>query len=307
MAQNVKIAGASYLNVPAIVVPKTYGGTAAFLDTSDATASASDILSGKTAYANGTKITGTGSQGVALNYALVGGTSQPSSPVENTIWVNTGTTITAHAFSALRPTSPVNGMVWIQTGTESPVAFDAVAGNPITVYPLQAQQYVGGAWVSRTAKSYMGGAWRNWFIFLYDEGIGDMSRIDNNEVIQPGSTAFPGHTSVLISRSVSLTSRNFFATNAPVDLTGINGIVAVGYNSAIYQNYNPVLAVSSTRTSAAFESSANKVAFGNPVGSVEAYLDVSSLHGSYYVGVGVGYNGYGIQVNASIWTIVMIS
>ena len=63
MAQNVTIAGASYPDCPAIIVPKTEGGNAYFVDTSDADATASDILSGRVAYVDGTRITGTGSGG----------------------------------------------------------------------------------------------------------------------------------------------------------------------------------------------------------------------------------------------------
>ena len=60
MAQSVIINGVTYSDVPSVTIPKSGSGTAEFFDTSDATLdSGGKMLSGNTAYADGTKYTGT--------------------------------------------------------------------------------------------------------------------------------------------------------------------------------------------------------------------------------------------------------
>ena len=60
MAQNVVINGVTYSNVPMVKIPLTDSGNAEFYDTSDATLSSGDyMLESYTAYADGTKYTGT--------------------------------------------------------------------------------------------------------------------------------------------------------------------------------------------------------------------------------------------------------
>lgn len=65
MAQNVTVAGASYSDVPSVVLPKTGGGLASFHDVTDTTATAADVAQGMYFYlASGQRVAGVGLIGV---------------------------------------------------------------------------------------------------------------------------------------------------------------------------------------------------------------------------------------------------
>lgn len=83
MAQNITLLGASYSAVPAVVLPKTGGGTARFDDVSVTTAVASDVASGKVFLAaNGTVTTGTASGGGGMKVKTTTATPDTASHIQ---------------------------------------------------------------------------------------------------------------------------------------------------------------------------------------------------------------------------------
>lgn len=75
MAQNVIINNITYSSVPQVDIPLSGGGTAEFYDTSDATLDGGGkMLSGYTAYADGTKYTGTIATKTSSNLTASGAT-----------------------------------------------------------------------------------------------------------------------------------------------------------------------------------------------------------------------------------------
>lgn len=229
-----------------------------------------------------------GGSGGGLNFKVVGGTSAPASPKENTIWVNTDAEITSWAFSATEPEASAAGMVWISTGKTSTAPFNALKKNNITIYPISAKQYVGGAWVDKTAKIYQNGAWADWWDGeLYENG--------NQFTIITGGWGI--HNYITDSRPLMSAEHKsdqmfFQAQNDykvlmgignPVDLSDVNQIRITGkinrvfyYNGAIYGLHMDVLKTKDLDSKVARHSMLAEQVF-------DYTLDVSSLSGEHYV------------------------
>lgn len=115
-----------------------------------------------------------GGGGAALNFRVLAYATEAEllavTPNENTIGIITETPITSWIFSATEPSSVGHGMVWIKTSYISSVEFNALKKNGIQVYPISAKQYIGGAWVTKTAKSWLNGEWKALAIYLYNKG-----------------------------------------------------------------------------------------------------------------------------------------
>lgn len=108
--------------------------------------------------------------GMSLNFQIVGGTTQPTGPKENTIWVSTSEKITSWVLSATEPKAPEEGMVWITYGTSGAIEINALKKNGIQFFPVSAKQYVSGSWTARDMKVYQDGSWGVSIRYLHKNG-----------------------------------------------------------------------------------------------------------------------------------------
>lgn len=93
-----------------------------------------------------------------LNFKVVCGTTRPSDPRENTIWVNTAS-MSSWVFSPSKPTNPTEGMVWIVTGTSSPSTLNILKKNELFVFPIYLMQYTNSAFKDVEGAIYQNDKW----------------------------------------------------------------------------------------------------------------------------------------------------
>lgn len=228
--------------------------------------------------------------GNQLNFTVVGGTTEPTSPTENMIWVNTNVTISSYIFSATEPEAPVYGMVWIFTSVSSTVEFNALKKNGIQVYPISAKQYIRGAWVDVEAKSYQSGEWVYWWRGeLYDSGNEYTSVTGGWQArawkLKSGYTA----TAPTLTKNDTYMTGVFTKKNGSgvieiandVDLTGYSTLYMEYTGSGLNSSYYGILGVAD-RTATYYKDSALatvEVVYSDGKDSaVVASLDISSIN-----------------------------
>lgn len=223
--------------------------------------------------------------GAPLNFKVVGGTTQPSNPGENTIWVNTGTEVTGWVFAADQPESPSAGLVWIRTGLSSAIAFNALKKNAIQVYPICAKQYTSGAWTDVTAKSFQGGVWVDWATYLFRDGD-QMTELTNGWTFKTESGSITGSVSgnaIVFTRNGTEGQRASAFTGKTIDVTNFSklcaDVVIESFGEATDQGLTLGLTSTNTSYNPTFVASQKE----SSVVSKTIQLDISSVSGSYYV------------------------
>lgn len=148
MAKNVVINGVTYSNVPSVEIPISGGsGNAEFYDTSDATLdSGGKMLSGSTAYADGTKYTGTIATKTASDLTASGATvTVPSG------YYAAQATKSVASGSATAPATISGTTATLSTGTNTLTLTKSISVTPVVSAGYVASGTAANASVSLTA------------------------------------------------------------------------------------------------------------------------------------------------------------
>ena len=174
------------------------------------------------------------------------------------------------------------------------MAVNALKKNLIDVYTISEKQYIGGAWVTKTAKSYRNGEWLSWTTYYYKNG--------NTYDDVTGGYTLDDATLEADNIKIRITSdgqEGYITTNSKVDISGI---------STLHLKFNINVVSSYTRTAKVYlkVSDSKLTSVDGSVGSgAESYneyaqdtemedtisLDVSSVTGEKYIFVGLKNSG----------------
>lgn len=115
-----------------------------------------------------------GTGGFGLNLKIVNGTTMPSNPRENTVWVNTTTRITSYAFSYTQPETVSEGLLWLKiSNLDSGVEVDVGKKNSVKLNLTFAALYTGSAWKNVECFVFYKGEWKQFSFlrtYLYNAG-----------------------------------------------------------------------------------------------------------------------------------------
>ena len=222
--------------------------------------------------------------GGSLNYKVVGDTSAPSNPKENTIWVNTSTAITSHIFSATQPTSPVAGMVWFNIGTSCAAPINVLKKNDtLMLYPTGCKQYVSNKWTDKTAKTYQNGQLVDWRTYFFKSDTGAIIEFFVSSYFADPLSGVVGSNYIHVNSVHNNGGERGLSSVDAVDLTNVNTI----YFDVLAGTSNFSVGVASETIYYSTELVAYKAISAKSSRQIVA-VDVSKLKGAYYIG---GNNG----------------
>lgn len=236
--------------------------------------------------------------GGGLNLKVVGGTTQPTSPRDNTIWINTTTAITSYVLSHTQPETGTEGLVWLKTA-DTGVEINVGRKNAVLLHLASGMLYTGGKWISVNGFAYVNSVWNQFAkegIMVFDRTQQEYADINRNilavkdEEYISRKDADP-YIQMTISGSSAIT-RGYQWKN-PVDVTNYNTMEVVGYSTKAINQAGLSPNLNNSRNEIV---SAASQTFGTERSTLK--IDISSLTGNMYVGFSLKKGGGSIYVES---------
>ena len=231
--------------------------------------------------------------GGGLNLKVVGGTTRPTNPRENTIWANTTTAITGYVLSPTQPENGTEGLVWLKTA-DSGVEINVGRKNAVLLHLAMSQVYSGGGWATVEGYVYKSSAWVQFgFLALYKDGV---FSTDHTEKVIKGSIQYAG-TYYTATTNGGGNAGESYVVFGPLSLDGFNTVtMRATFVSTKVVNVRFVIMIAkdanATRSNAALKT---EVDIKNYVENTVS-LDISTLErGTWYVYAGINTGGSGWQ------------
>lgn len=255
--------------------------------------------------------TNAGGSGGGLNLKVVGSATQPATPRENTIWVNTTTAITGYVLSPTQPSTGTEGLVWLKTADTGGVEINVGRKNAVLLHLASGMLYTGGKWASVDAWAYINSVWEQFSIAfdgrLYDNGdqctdiTGGWGIADYKYVNSAGKESDPGAGTLESNRMHLASTRTKMAilgTAKPIDIDGLKTLTVDWQVLKCSDGATNALMVDIQREKKAGTSIAlATLGSGKVEKRLTSTLDISSLSGKAYVVVRVTVTAAGSSGN----------
>lgn len=221
-----------------------------------------------------------------------------STPSNGTIGIVSSTPISGYYFGSEPPLTDSDGILWLCTGTKSNVAFSATKFEQVMVYPLYAEQYINGAFVEVPAYSRQWGSWVRWWngqIYTSGHewnditggwvGVG-MKAHSGTSLTTQIPNIFNDVGSGMLTISNESGSGVAYCANQ-IDVSDYSKIVFEGdFHRIGSVTTNLLVGCWENFEGTYFSKSAKKYTDMPATTATSLELDVSSLSGCYYIGVG---------------------
>lgn len=224
---------------------------------------------------------------------VVGGTTRPSNPAVNTIWVNTSTVIGRVFVQNTTPEYPSAGNVWItlkpSIGNTVNIADDRML---FMVGFGVAYQYISNAWVTMDAELFDGGNWQGLLTYVYNLGdtcvdiCGGWKHLDSGSNNRDEFLSDHMHSNYTSTTGVA----GMFITNEDIDLTEFTKIVidyevARGNTGSSYTSGLYITTANNTYTAANNAKTALLTWHVSSKMRGNAVVDITNITGAFYIGL----------------------